>query len=119
VAKKNFKKDKYEGRLQNEINNILRTQISDTALQFVSITKVELNFDFSNAEVFWDTFDNSKRGDIKKSLDKSRGHIRSLLAKTMDLRHIPSLTFTYDSQYESEKGITDILDEEEKKGKSF
>ncbi len=119
MAKKGFKKDKYEGRLQNEINSILRTQISDLSLQFVSVTKVEMNFDFSTAKVFWDTFDNSKRGDAKKSFEKSKGRIRSLLAKSVDLRHIPNLEFLYDSQFEAEKGITELLEDEDKKGKSF
>jgi ribosome-binding factor A len=119
VAKKSFKKDKYEGRMQNEINNILRTQLSDLALQFVSVTKVEMNHDFTNATISWDTFDSTKRGDAKKAIDKSKGRIRTLLAKSLDLRQIPNLSFKYDSQFESEQEITDLLNDEEKKGRSF
>jgi len=111
-----FKKDKLQGRLLKEINIILRN-LSDKRLQFVSVTKVELNHDNSNAVVYWDTFDASKRGDAKAAIGNMAGKIRSLLAGKIQLRHMPGLTFLYDSQYESEQVIEKILNSEKNKGK--
>ena len=64
---KNAKKAMFEERILNELNMILRRDMNDTRLQFVSLTHVELSNDFSMAKVYWDTFDSGKRGDIKKS----------------------------------------------------
>lgn len=108
-TKNPFKKDKYEERLVNEINGLLRTSMRDGRLKFVSVTKVELSPDYAYATVFWDTFDASHRGDAKKAIEASAGHIRSELAKTLEVRHVPTLTFVYDNQFEEESKIDKLL----------
>jgi len=109
AKKNNFKKDKYEERLLNEINSLLRTGISDSRLQRVSITKVELSPDYGYATVSWDTFDSGTRGDAKAAIEAATGRIRSELAKVLEVRHVPSLSFIYDNQFEEEKKIMDLL----------
>ena len=109
VKKNNFKKTKFEERLLNEINGLLRTGLTDSRLHFVSITKVEMSPDYGYAEVFWDTFDSHTRGDAKKAIEKAKGRIRSELAKVLDVRHVPSLTFTYDNQFDEENKIVQLI----------
>jgi ribosome-binding factor A len=99
----------YQDRIKNEINMILRREVSDPRLTLCSVTRVELNPDYSTAEVYWDTFDAAKRGDIKTAIDGLSGKMRSLLAKNLDVRHTPTLTFVYDSQFEDEMKITQLL----------
>lgn len=115
MAKKtnNFKKEKYEERLLNEINGLLRSGTNDARLTRVSVTKVELSPDFGYATVSWDTYDSGTRGDAKKALEAATGRIRSELAKVLEVRHVPSLSFVYDNQYEEEKKITDLLKSEQ------
>jgi len=115
MQKSPFKKEKLQDQILTEINRILRTETSDKRLRFVSITKVEINKDYSFAKVFWDTFDSTKRGDAKEALIKSVGRIRSLLAGILTLRKVPGISFEYDNRFEAEKHITDILDEEKNK----
>ena len=119
MAKKSFKKEVFEGRLTNEINSVLRTQVNDPNLKLVSVTKVELSQDYSQALVYWDTFDSSKRGDIKKAMEKIGGRIRSVLAKQLNIRHTPQLEFVYDAQFEEESKITKLLDDEAEKRKKL
>ena len=116
MAKKdNFKKIKYEERLLNEINGLLRAGTNDGRLARVSITKVELSPDYGYATVSWDTFDSGTRGDAKTAIEASAGRIRSELAKVLDVRHVPSLTFVYDNQFEEEKKIMDLINAEKDK----
>jgi ribosome-binding factor A len=75
----------------------------------VSITKVELSPDYGYATVSWDTFDAHTRGDAKAAIEAAAGKIRSELAKTLEVRHVPSLTFVYDNQFEEEKKIMDLM----------
>jgi ribosome-binding factor A len=109
AKKNNFKKAKFEERLLNEINSLLRTGISDSRLQRVSITKVEMSPDYGYAVVSWDTFDAHTRGDAKKAIEAAAGRIRSELAKVLDVRHVPSISFVYDNQFEEEKKIVDLM----------
>ena len=112
-------KEKYQERILNEVNNILRFKLSDMRLQFVSATKVELDRDYSHAKVYWDTFDSSKKNEISEAMIASRGKFRSLLANTLNVRHIPQINFIYDAQYESELEITKLLDSEKTDGRNF
>ncbi len=117
--KDSFKKTKIEERILQDLNAFLRTKLGDVRVQFVSITKVELNEDFSVAKIFWDTFQVEKRGEIKEALESARNKMRGHLAQTLDVRIVPQLTLFYDAQFEEEKKITDLLKSEEEKGKGF
>lgn len=113
MAKKNtFKKEKYEERLLNEINGLLRSTIKDGRLSRVSITKVELSPDYGYATVSWDTYDSHTRGDAKVAIQAAAGKIRTELAKVLEVRHVPSLTFVYDNQFEEQQKIVDLLKRE-------
>ena len=114
-----FKRKQFEADIQNEANSFIRNGLNNPLLTFVSITKVKLNDDFSTATLFWDTFDPAKRGDIKSEINRSAGRIRSHLAKTLNVRHTPSIELEYDSQFEDESAIHKILQEEKDKGKGF
>ena len=117
AGKSNFKKTQYEGRILTELNSLLRSSFNNPRLQFVSITKVELTPDMTMATVYWDSFDASTRGDSKKAIASISGKLRSHLAKTLKVRTVPELRFEYDSQYEAEKEVEAILEQEAKLGK--
>jgi len=117
--KENDKKAKFQDRILGELNLLLRSSMSDSRLQFASFTKVELNNDFSEAKVYWDTFDPEKREGIDSAMSSAGSKFRSLLASHMKVRHTPSLTMVYDGQYESEQEIVKLLNDEEKAGKTF
>ncbi len=75
----------------------------------ISFTKVELNPDNSVAVVFWDTFNNSKRGDMKRAVTSSAPKLKSLLSKAIKMRKLPQLIFEYDSQYDEQRNMEIIL----------
>ncbi len=113
TAKKDpHKKNRYSQKLVNMMNELLRKDMNDPRLKFVSITKVELSPDCAYAEVFWDSFDRQHRGDMKKALLKATGHMRKILADTLKVRHVPTITFTYDNQYEEQRKIELLLNKE-------
>lgn len=93
--------------------------MSDSRLSQMSFTKVVLNNDFSDAKVYWDTFNPGIRGDIKRAIDAAQGKFRSLLASSLNVRHTPNLTMLYDDQFESEQSISSLLYDEDKKGRSY
>ncbi len=117
MRKASFKKEKFEERIQNDINAILRFELNDQRLTFVSVTRVELSADFSQAKVYWDSFDSEHRGDIKRAIEATNKKIRSLLAARLQVRHTPELFFIYDSSFEDESHIEEILKQEKQSGR--
>lgn len=121
ARKQGHNKALFEEKIKNELNLTLRKSMSDPRLKFASFTRVELCDDYSMAKVYWDTFDASKRGDIKKAFEGVASKLRSVLAKELKIRHTPSIELYYDSQYDDEKKIVDLLaqagDEQSKDGK--
>lgn len=108
-----FSKVKYEERMRDEINLALRREFTDPRLMNVSVTHVELTQDYSHAKVYWDTFNVATRGDAKSAIESTAGRMRTLLASKMDVRHTPQLHFVYNSQFEDESKITQLLKDDE------
>lgn len=102
----------FEERIKDQLNVALRRDLADPRLTMASITRVELTNDYSVAKVYWDTFDSSNRGNIKNAIDGVRTKLRSILARELKVRHTPELNLIYDSQFEDEKKIEDILKNE-------
>lgn len=104
-----FSKLKYEERVRDVINLALRREFADPRLMNVSITHVELTPDYSHAKVYWDTFNTATRGDAKDAIESTASRMRSLLAAKMEVKHTPQLHYIYNSQYEDESKITQLL----------
>lgn len=107
-----FNKEKYEEKFQLAITNILRRELADPRLQLMSVTKVDLNQDYSQAKVFWDTFDSTRKDEIASAVSSIGSKVRSELANKLKVRHVPEVVFIYDSQYEDEHRITQLLNKE-------
>jgi ribosome-binding factor A len=114
ARKQGHNKVVFEERIKNEINIALRRSISDPRLTLVSVTRVILSNDYSQAKVYWDTFDSEKRGDAKKAFDGVSSRLRAILAKELEVRHTPHLELIYDSQFEDERNIESLLDKTSK-----
>jgi ribosome-binding factor A len=115
ARKQGHNKVVFEERMKNEINLSLRRDIADPRLTMISVTRVELTDDYSQAKVYWDTFDANRRGDAKKAIEGLSSKLRSILAKKLEVKHTPEIQFQYDSQFEDEKKIVELLDEEAKR----
>jgi len=99
----------FEEKIKNEVNILIRRDLGDARLVMMTITRVELTQDYSFATCYWDTYDVTKRGDIKKAIDKTAGKVRHILSQVLNVRHTPHVKFVYDSQFEDEKKIGDLL----------
>lgn len=116
ARKQGHNKPIYEEKLKDAINMALRQTIKDPRLTMVSVTRVELTPDYSHAKVYWDTFDVQNRGKIKEGMDGVASKLRSILAKEMNIRHTPSLSLFYDSQFEDERKIEELLKQDKNAG---
>lgn len=105
-----YRVERVEKIIERELASILFDS-SNNKLKFVSITKVSLTSDLSLATVYYTVLGNE--GEIestKEDLEKSKGYLRSSLAKKLDLRKTPDLRFKYDESLAYGNRITQILD---------
>lgn len=96
--------------LLREISHILQFDLKNPQLGFVTVTAVEVNKDFSEAKVYVSFLGKKEGGNHDMEvLKKSKGFIRSLLAKKIKARKMPDLIFIRDTSLETGNRIEGIL----------
>jgi ribosome-binding factor A len=101
-------------RLQNkfaiEISKIIREEIKDTRINFVTITYVKISSDLSYAKVYFTCLDDNSREETLKVLNNASKFIERKLCDLVDIRKMPELTFVYDDSIEYGNKIEDIIE---------
>jgi len=93
-------------QLRAEIARALRQEASDPRLSLVTLTRVDVAPDLSNAVVYWSVLDArgaDEAGRIEEALDgleSASPFLRRKLAHALPLRRMPELRFRYDPSLE-------------------
>ena len=96
--------------LQRELSVIISQEIRDPKLGFPTVTEVRTAPDLSVSRVYVSFLGkNYKKRDGLETLRKSKGYIKSLLAKRVSMRKIPDLTFIVDDTLDTAEKIDNIL----------
>ena len=106
-----FKQDRLNVSIQKYISDILQFDVRNPDIGFVTVTGVQITNDYSIAKVFVSFLGTKNPQARLESLEKSKGYIRSELAKKLTIRKCPQIIFVLDNSYEQGKRIEDILNE--------
>jgi ribosome-binding factor A len=104
--------DRVAHLIQREVSHIITYEVKDNRIAMVSVTGVEVSRDFKTARIFVSVL--GERGKIDaalEALDSSARFIRSRLRERIMLKHIPTLTFLYDSSIANGIRIDTLLNE--------
>lgn len=112
-----IKTERINDMLVSEISYIIRTEVKNKNIEFVTITDAKVTSDLGYAKIYFTTLNDNKRDEITKALRTAKGFIRSKLYDRMDIRHIPELEFVYDESIEYGKKIENIIEELHEEGK--
>lgn len=93
------------------ISNVIRDEIKDEDINFVTITSVKISGDLSYAKVYFTCLNDEKRQDTIKALNKASKFIRSNLFDKVEIRKMPELTFIYDESIEYGNKIEEIIED--------
>ena len=95
---------------QKEVAMILR-DVKDPRVSgaFISVTAAEVTPDLKYAKVYYSALMGDKK-EVKQGLKSSAGFIRGQIAKRMNLRITPEITFVEDSSIEYGAKISKILE---------
>ncbi len=98
--------------IKEELMELIRTEIKDPRVGFVSIVKVEVVNDLTQAKVFFSVLGgNQAKKDSQKGLESAAGYLRSQLASRLRLRHTPELLFKLDESIEHGARIAELLNQ--------
>jgi ribosome-binding factor A len=103
-------------RLQEQIKQrlaeILLRDVADPKLGLVTITRVELDSEFTRCIAWWSALgDERARRDSEGALRRARGFCQRELGKGLHTRTIPHLEFAYDEGIAGAIRMSDLLRE--------
>ncbi len=106
----NYRRGRINDEMQKELMVILRG-VKDPRVSeaFVSITAVDATPDLKYAKVYYSCLSGNKK-DVAKGLRQASGYIRTQLARSLNLRMTPELTFIEDASVEHGARIAKILE---------
>jgi len=97
--------------LKEEISRILREEIKDPNLGFITITKIKVSKDLKNALVLVSILGNEKEQDVSFNIvNKAKGYVKKIIASTLPLKYIPEINFKLDKAAEYSVYINEKID---------
>ncbi|SHF23616.1 30S ribosome-binding factor RbfA [Desulforamulus putei] len=98
--------------IKKETADILRNDIKDPRVGFVTITGVEVTRDLSYAKVFISVMGSEdQRKETLNVLQKCAGYMRSEIGRRIKIRHAPEIIFKLDTSLDHGTRIMEILQE--------
>ena len=105
-----YRQGRINDEFQNQVALILR-DVKDPRVSgaFISVTGAEVTPDLKYAKVYYSALMGDKK-EVKRGLTSSAGFIRGQIAKRMNLRITPEITFIEDGSIEYGAKISKILE---------
>jgi ribosome-binding factor A len=101
--------------VRDHVGRFLVTQVADPRLSRVVITDVQMSGDLSIAHLSIRLLGGTSKGDEPRltltQLQLISGRLRRSLGPKLQLRRVPELRFSFDSGYEAEERVEQILTE--------
>lgn len=105
-----IKLDRLSHTFVEEISKILRTEIKNEQLKYVTITDAKISSDLSMAKVYFLVLNKKNIEEVRVSLNKAKGFIKAKLCENIDIRKMPDILFVYDESIEYANKIENIIE---------
>jgi ribosome-binding factor A len=107
--------DRLAELIKQEVSDILRAEVADPRIGFVSLTEVSLSPDFKDCRVYVSVYgDDQQKNEAMAGLRSATGFIRAKLAGMLEIRTIPELHFLRDDSIERGSRVLKLLKDEAK-----
>jgi len=91
-----LRSDRMAEQLRRELAEIVRDEIKDPRLGFVSFTEVRMSRDLSHAVIYCSLLNSEKQQEAIDVLNRAVGFIRKAVGRRIRARIVPTLKFTID-----------------------
>ena len=113
MRKNSIKNTRVNAEVQRELSNILRGGIKDPRVApLTSVVAVEVAPDLKTCKAYISGLgDKKEQENTSKGLQNAEGYIRRELARTVNMRNTPQITFIVDQSIEYGVNISKKIDE--------
>lgn len=99
-------------QIQQELAELLRTEVKDPRVGMVTVTHVDVSADLGHANVHFTHLGGRERAEESvAALTRTAGFLRSQLSRRLKLFTVPQLHFVYDDSIESGMRLSKLIDE--------
>ena len=98
-------------QIKRELAELIRLELKDPRVKFVTINDVEITPDYAHAKIFFTVLETDKRAEIEAGLQRGAGFLRRELGKRVRIHTLPQLHFVYDASVEEGARMSVLIDE--------
>lgn len=113
MRKNSIKLTKINNEVMRALGNIIHSEIKDPRINpLTSVVAAEVSPDLKTCKAYISVLGDVKsQQDTIKGLKSAEGYIRTLLAKSVNLRNTPQITFISDQSIEYGVNMSKLIDE--------
>lgn len=105
-----YRRLRVQDLLREEISLIIQREMQDRGLGFITVVEVRMSEDLKIGKVYVSIYgDEETQKNSFEALKKSKGYIKFLLGKRVQLRYMPELTFVLDDTLERAQRLEEIF----------
>ena len=106
------RKERLEELLKREISDIIRREVKDPRIGFVTVTDAEVSGDLSFARVFVSVLGSEEQQAASlKGLNSATRFIRGEFGQRIKLRQVPEISFRFDKSIQHGARIHELLEQ--------
>ena len=94
-----------------------KSKVQNEHIGFMTITNVEVSSDHSYCKIYVSFLNNAKHS--LETLNRAKGYVRSALAKRVNFRRVPEISFVLDDSFEKQARFEELLAKDKKEIESI
>lgn len=99
-------------QIRRELAELIRLEVKDPRVGFITLTDVEITPDYAHAKVFFTSMKGEEGLDeILAGLRRASGFLRRELGRRVRIHTLPELHFHYDASVERGSRLSRLIDE--------
>jgi len=96
-------------QIRRDLSDVVREELHDPRMGFLSFTAVKLSRDLSSAVVYCSVINEAEKKESLETLNRAAGFLRSSLASLSRARSVPTLKFVYDDSVTRGAAMEDLI----------
>ena len=99
-------------QIRRELAELIRLEVKDPRIGFITLTDVEITPDYAHAKVFFTSMTGADSvPEILEGLNRARGFLRRELGRRVRIHTTPELHFHYDRSVEEGARLSQLIDD--------
>lgn len=111
MAKHFARGDRVAEQIRRELAELIRLEVKDPRVGFVTLTDVEITPDYAHAKVFFTTLEGERAvPELAAGLRRASGFLRRELGRRIRIHTTPELHWVYDRSIERGAELSQLID---------